>query len=68
MGVLKLRDDDVECCKGGVGHDDRVDDETGHEHLFGPDDDFSQPSISVHQRDDLPLRTIPHGENELSTD
>ena len=41
MGVLELRDDDVERCKGGVGHDDRVDDETGHEHLFGPDEDLS---------------------------
>lgn len=48
MGVLELRDDNVECCKGGVGHDDGVDDETGHEHLFGPDDDFSSHFFSVY--------------------
>lgn len=42
MGVLELRDDDVECRKSGIGHDDGIDDETRHEHLFGPDDDFSQ--------------------------
>lgn len=41
VGVLELRDDDVECCKGGVGHDDGVNDKTGHEHLFGPDGDIS---------------------------
>lgn len=48
MGVFELRDDNVECCKGGIGHDDGVDYETRHEHLFGPDDDLAgNPSRSI---------------------
>lgn len=35
VGSLELRDDNVECCKGGVCHYYGVDDHTGHEHAFG---------------------------------
>lgn len=32
--AFELGDDYIESCEGSIGHDDRVHDKTGHEHLF----------------------------------
>lgn len=70
---FELEDDDVKGGECGVSHDYRVHDQTGHEHLFGSicgrrDQRVpaSMDRMSNMAGPCLPLRSIAHGEDELS--
>ncbi len=55
LGVLQLGDDDIQRREGGIGHNDRVDDKTRHEHLLRPATIVSYPKPAPKQASMGPL-------------